>query len=245
MLIIAPDTHHHTFFMMVGFQSSSESNHQASGGYSGIQKVDGGNMIIYSLWRSRDFAPKLVRMNTNWPGANVQQFGGEGTGLRFMAPFLWALDADITMQIEANRTATTATHQTWHISAYMIYEGEEYFLCTYEWTGTVALTHSTGFYSFIEDYYRVANHIGHDFPRSAYFYNQHTRPLQSEGDCNIEHTHFYVGTHGDEIHGADKVRQLDEGEYVFMETGQRPNAPLDPVKLNNPLSDLGLKSARI
>ena len=125
--------------MMVGFQSKSEEGFQASGGYSGIQHGPGGKNIIFSLWRSKDFTPEVVEYNTNWPGAKVLPFGGAGTGMKFSAPFLWTADSDVTMQVQADLTSSTDTHQTWHVSAFLIYENESHFLCTYKWIGTVPL----------------------------------------------------------------------------------------------------------
>ena len=57
------------------------------------------------------------------------------------------------------------------------------------------------------------DHIGHEFPRSAYLYNQHIRTV-NDVDCEAKYKSHTAGVHGNEKYGAAKIRVQNDPKFT-------------------------------
>jgi len=104
---------------MIGFTGDG------SGGYSGIQETGNGKVIIFSIWRTHHHFPKKTRSASF---GTVENFGGEGTGLRFLGKWNWLPGTDITMEIQGRPRQRTGIYRKWEITCTLIYQGHRYFI---------------------------------------------------------------------------------------------------------------------
>ena len=85
-----------TYFCVVGWGPA---------GYSGIQEVEEDRRVaIFSMWNTGDHRVELLRAGE---GVVVDNFGGEGTGLKTMRDLDWQLGEKITFVVSISVTATS------------------------------------------------------------------------------------------------------------------------------------------
>lgn len=75
-------------------------------GYIGIQELyDGIKVVIFSVWDNKtDDDPETDRQakaTYEGEGVDIQRFGGEGTGLRCLLPYDWAIDEETRFWVDA------------------------------------------------------------------------------------------------------------------------------------------------
>lgn len=162
-----------SYFMMVGF----------SEGYSGIQQVSKDEKIaIFSLWNKGTDSVSLVSSD---PLTTVQEFGGEGTGLKSTRDLDWNLKDQVEMRVigypapesEQKTHPTNPDARTWRVKCeYRIKPFKKtkwsdwQMMAEYERTG-IALLRPGGFYSFVEDWDRSTGANGCQSQRRAIFSN--------------------------------------------------------------------------
>ncbi|OWF51054.1 uncharacterized protein LOC110449697 [Mizuhopecten yessoensis] len=77
-------------------------------GYMGIQELyDGKKVVIFSVWdNKKDDDPETDRQAKimyQGDGVDIQRFGGEGTGLRCLLPYDWAIDEETSFRVKAEK----------------------------------------------------------------------------------------------------------------------------------------------
>ena len=86
-----------TYYCMVGW---------GPGGYSGIQRKDGkSRLVIFSMWNDDD--GNMVQEVEHGDGVTVDDFGGEGTGMRSTKSVDWVEDEDVALRIEGVKVSTS------------------------------------------------------------------------------------------------------------------------------------------
>jgi len=189
-----------TYFCVVGW---------GPGGYSGIQQIDNQRKVaIFSMWNEGTNSVELVKAG---PGAVVTTFGGEGTGLKCMKDFDWHKNNPVTFQITGQKEG-----EYWMCSCHYTYKDETFFMATYKRKGARPLK-STGFYSFVEDWDRQCDSIGHYIQRSAHFFDQ-----KAEGDgsdINICSARFSKVEDGCDKFAADKAYGSCQSSRFYLSTG--------------------------
>ena len=84
------------------------------GGYSGIQEVAPGRKVaIFSMWNCD--SSKVV-MEEGGAGAQVDSFGGEGTGLRCLLPLDWEEGEEVRLVVRGEQQ-----EQDWVCSGHVIH----------------------------------------------------------------------------------------------------------------------------
>ncbi|XP_060075373.1 uncharacterized protein LOC132555049 [Ylistrum balloti] len=80
-------------------------------GYMGIQELyDGKKVVIFSVWDNKtDDDPEIDRQakaTYQGQGVDIQRFGGEGTGLRCLLPYDWALNEKTIFRVDSETDGT-------------------------------------------------------------------------------------------------------------------------------------------
>ncbi|HEY8400662.1 MAG TPA: hypothetical protein VIK89_05335 [Cytophagaceae bacterium] len=73
--VLVPITTTYTYYSVMGWNTGQEG-----GGYCGIQDHPNGRVFIFSLWDPSNRLP-IVGVHKG-PGTQIENFGGEGTGLK-------------------------------------------------------------------------------------------------------------------------------------------------------------------
>lgn len=67
-------------------------------GYTGFQNVNGGHLIIFSMWETAGMVPDVAYCKK---GARSEKFYGEGTGMKICLPYDWKVGIWYTLHVKA------------------------------------------------------------------------------------------------------------------------------------------------
>ena len=107
-----------------------------------------------------------VTLESKGENVFIDNFGGEGTGLKSMKDFDWQEGEVVTFQVSGKRE-----DDSWVCSCHIEYRGDTHFMASYRRPGPRPLNRN-GFYSFVEDWDRSKGAQGHMVCRKAEFLNQ-------------------------------------------------------------------------
>lgn len=109
-----------TYFNVHCWYSASNNQFENIGmgsGYTGFQNMNGGHMILFSMWETCGLIPEAVFYRND---ARCEKFYGEGTGIKICIPYNWKVGTWYTLKIKAE----TMGAQTYY-SLYVSCEGEK------------------------------------------------------------------------------------------------------------------------
>jgi len=193
-----------TYFCVVGW---------GPGGYSGIQQVDEDRRVaIFSMWNNCEHKVELLSQG---PNAIVDNFGGEGTGLKTMMDVDWSPGEIVTFTVTGVQDG-----EAWICSCYFTHQGLNHFLASYRRTGPRPLSRN-GFYSFVEDWDRSGGAEGHLTCRRATFSKQSLRIKDKE--VKLSSAVFTKVEHGRDKFACSKAKggvcKIEDDASFFLSTG--------------------------
>ena len=115
------------------------------------------------MWNDCGHKVELVSQGDR---AVVDNFGGEGTGLKTMMDIDWEVGDQVTFIVTGVKE-----DDAWFCSCRLILRGQEHIMATYKRPGPRPLSRN-GFYSFVEDWDRSCGVEGHLVCRKAEFGGQ-------------------------------------------------------------------------
>jgi len=144
-----------TYFCVIGWGPA---------GYSGIQQVDHQKRVaIFSMWNTGDHRVELISSGKD---VIIDDFGGEGTGLKSMKEVSWKEGEEITLKVSGS-----SGDNGWTCSCSYLHHGVWHNMASFRRTGPRPLS-QTGFYSFVEDWNRCQGAAGHTACRRADYFGQ-------------------------------------------------------------------------
>jgi len=190
-----------TYFCVVGWSPA---------GYSGIQEIGKDRRVaIFSMWNT-DLGDHRVELLRAGEGTVVDNFGGEGTGLKTMKDLDWQLGEKITFVVSGVKE-----DDAWICSCFFLHRGQTHFMASYRRTGPRPLS-ASGFYSFVEDWDRCSGAEGHLVCRMAEFTEQQ---ISVKGrDTRLSDAVFTKVEHGRDKFACSKARGgvMQRGSAAFF-----------------------------
>jgi len=178
-------------------------------GYSGIQEVDIGRRVaIFSMWNHGESKVSLV---SKGEGVTVDDFGGEGTGLKTMRNLDWSEGDVVTFIVNGKKDDAD-----WTCSCYFIHQGETHFMAAYRRPGQRPLNRN-GFYSFVEDWDRSSRAQGHNTCRRAEFRDQ--KLIIDDRGFRLRNATFTKVEDGRDKFAKKKAKGGKEGKGFFLSSG--------------------------
>jgi len=161
-----------TYFCTVGY----------GGGYAGIQqhpsescgKTEGFcGIFIFSLWDQGSNHASLV---TAGEDVYIEDFGGEGTGIKSMKFVDWRPNEEVVTSVEGT---WDAHNQGWKVKCTFKIGQTEHFMAEFQRRGDHGMQDDFGYYTFVEDWDRNEHADGCLYQRSAAFLTPKTYYIEN------------------------------------------------------------------
>ncbi|MBN2326528.1 MAG: DUF3472 domain-containing protein [Candidatus Omnitrophica bacterium] len=205
------ESHRGSYFMACGF------NH----GYFGIQEIRGkeDKVVIFSVWdpgnqNDPNAVPPDQRVKVLYEGesVNVSRFGNEGTGGKSMFPYQWKIGETYKFMVKADVDGSRTTYEAY----FYLNESQEWkHLATFQ-----TLTNGdylTGYYSFIEDFWRNGESAGQI--RRAKYGNGWVKTIEGHWTSLTQARFTADKTPSDNINAA----LTDDGWFLLQNGGDTQN----------------------
>lgn len=90
-----------TYFNVHSWYTAANERFEGIGlgsGYTGFQNVNGGHMVLFSMWETAGLVPEAKYYI---PGGRSERFYGEGTGVKICIPYEWKVGIWYTVRVSA------------------------------------------------------------------------------------------------------------------------------------------------
>ena len=160
------------------------------------------------MWNQGD---DKVTLESKGDKVEIDDFGGEGTGLKSMRDLDWKEGEVITFLVSG-----TKDKDGWICSCHFVHQGEKHFMASYRRTGPRPLNRH-GFYSFVEDWDRGSGAEGHTVCRRAEFMDQ--KLVISDRGYRLKTATFTKVEDGRDKFAKKKAKGGKDGKKFFLSSG--------------------------